>query len=50
MMQSDQLFAPRSSSQRLPGGRMISKPLEDMYPFLERSELLSNMLIDLWDQ
>ena len=46
MMQSDQLFAPRSSSQRLPDGRMISKPLEDMCPFLERSELLSNMLID----
>jgi len=50
IIQPDQLFAPRASSQRLPDGRMISKPLEDLYPFLERSELLSNMLIAPWEQ
>lgn len=48
-MQSDQLFAPRVASQRLPDGRMVSKPLEDMYPFLSREEFLSNMIIPPWD-
>ncbi len=48
-MQPDQLFAPRVSSQRLPDGRMISKPLEDMYPFLTREEFLSNMIIPPWE-
>lgn len=49
LIQPDQLFAPRTSSQRLPDGRMVSKPLEDMYPFLEREEFLSNMIIPPWD-
>ena len=48
-MQPDQVFAPRVSSQRLPDGRMVSKPLEDMYPFLSTEELLSNMIIPTWD-
>ena len=30
---------PKTSSRRLPDGRMESAPLEDMYPFLEREEL-----------
>lgn len=45
LIQPDQLFAPRTSSQRLPDGKMVSKPLEDMYPFLDRNEFLSNMII-----
>jgi len=44
-IQPDQLFSPRASSRRLPDGRMVSKPLEDMFPFLERDEFLSNMII-----
>jgi acetolactate synthase-1/2/3 large subunit len=40
-----QAFAPKLSSKRLPDGRMVSAPLEDMYPFLEREEFLSNMLV-----
>lgn len=48
-MQPDQLFVPRVSSQRLPDGRMVSKPLEDMYPFLSREEFLSNMIIPPWE-
>lgn len=48
LMNPNQLFAPRVASQRLPDGRMVSKPLEDMYPFLEREELLSNMIIPPW--
>jgi acetolactate synthase-1/2/3 large subunit len=45
----EQLFEPRVSSQRLPNGKMVSKPLEDMYPFLERDEFQSNMLIEPWE-
>jgi acetolactate synthase-1/2/3 large subunit len=48
-MQPDQLFSPRVASQRLPDGRMVSKPLEDMYPFLSREEFLSNMIIQPWE-
>jgi acetolactate synthase-1/2/3 large subunit len=49
-MSSDQSFVPRVSSQRLPDGRMVSKPLEDMYPYLEPKELLENMLIPAWEK
>ena len=49
-MQPDQLFSPRVASQRLPDGRMVSKPLEDMYPFLSRDEFLSNMIIPPWEK
>jgi acetolactate synthase-1/2/3 large subunit len=28
---------------------MVSKPLEDMYPFLDREEFLENMLIEPWN-
>jgi acetolactate synthase-1/2/3 large subunit len=41
----DYSFEPKLSSMRLPDGRMVSKPLEDMAPFLEREEFLSNMLV-----
>lgn len=49
MLAIDQSFAPRVSSQRLPNGKMVSKPLEDLAPFLEREEFESNMLIPVWD-
>lgn len=38
-------FQPRVSSKKLDDGRIISKPLEDMFPFLSRDEFKSNMLI-----
>ena len=38
---------PKTSSKKLPDGRMISAPLEDMYPFLSREELEENMYIPL---
>lgn len=41
----DQQFSPKLSSQRLADGRMVSKPLEDMAPFLPREEFLQNMII-----
>lgn len=40
----DQAFAPKTSSRRLPDGKMISAPLEDMFPFLDRDELEENMI------
>lgn len=40
-----QPFAPRVSSKRLPDGRMVSAPLEDMFPFLDRDEFRENMWI-----
>jgi acetolactate synthase-1/2/3 large subunit len=43
----EQPFAPKMSSKRLADGRMVSKPLEDLAPFLEREELQANMLIAL---
>ena len=45
MADPDQPIAPRVSSAVRPDGTMISKPLEDMWPFLEREEFLANMLI-----
>ena len=41
----DQGFEPKTSSKRLPDGRMVTAPLEDMAPFLDRAEFLSNMLV-----
>jgi acetolactate synthase-1/2/3 large subunit len=38
------IFAPKLSSERKPDGSMVSKPLEDLYPFLERNEFFSNMI------
>lgn len=40
-----QQFEPKLSSRQLPDGRMVSSPLEDMYPFLDRAELRENLLV-----
>ena len=48
MLDPSQGFEPRQSSRQLPDGRIVSAPLEDMFPFLDRDELSSNMLIPLW--
>ena len=42
-------FEPRQSSRQLSDGRIVSAPLEDMFPFLERSELKQNLLIPEWE-
>lgn len=44
----DYKFSPKTSSERLPDGRMVSKPLEDMFPFLSREEFKENMLVPEW--
>jgi len=47
MLDPAQRFEPRMSSRRLEDGRMVSAPLEDLAPFLERAELAQNMFIPL---
>ena len=49
VMDPGQAFSPRTASKRLPDGRMVSSPLEDMYPFLPQDEFLSNMIISRWE-
>ncbi|HRD91143.1 MAG TPA: thiamine pyrophosphate-binding protein, partial [Accumulibacter sp.] len=44
VLDETQQFEPRTSSRRLPDGQIVSAPLEDMYPFLERDELARNMI------
>lgn len=43
----DQPFAPKSSSKKLEDGRIVSRPLEDLAPFLSRNELKDNMLVEM---
>ena len=40
-----QTFEPRLSSRQLPDGRIVTAPPEDMFPFLDREEFRSNLLI-----
>jgi acetolactate synthase-1/2/3 large subunit len=48
IMDPEQVFAPRSASKQLADGRIVSSPLEDMYPFLNEEEFMSNMVISKW--
>lgn len=43
----DHITAPKLSSYQKEDGSMISRPLEDLAPFLSREELKSNMLIPI---
>lgn len=45
ILSSNYIFSPKTSSKKLPDGRMVSAPLEDMFPFLEREEFMGNMII-----
>jgi acetolactate synthase-1/2/3 large subunit len=45
MMPREEPRAPSLSSMRKADGSMVSKPLEDLWPFLPRDEFLSNMVI-----
>lgn len=40
-----QLFEPKSATKRLEDGTLVSPPLEDLGPFLDRDEFYSNMII-----
>jgi len=41
----NQEIIPANTAEIRPDGTMVSKPLEDMYPFLNREEFRQNMLI-----
>ena len=43
---STQNFEPKSSTKRLENGTLVSPPLEDLGPFLDREEFFANMIID----
>ena len=42
---TEQIFEPKSATKRLEDGTLVSPPLEDLAPFLDRDELQRNMLI-----
>ena len=44
ILDSEQPFEPKLSSRQLADGRMVSANLEDMAPFLDRKEFLTNLL------
>ena len=41
----DEMRAPRLQSYQRPDGTFVSKPLEDLFPFLPREEFLANMIV-----
>ena len=43
LLDEQQGFEPRMTSRRLDDGSIVTPPLEDMFPFLDRNELASNM-------
>ena len=44
-MDPAQTFVPKVIAERLPDGRLVSKPLEDMFPFLDRDDFAENLLV-----
>jgi acetolactate synthase-1/2/3 large subunit len=46
----DEFRGPRLSSVQRADGSFVSKPLEDLYPFLSREEFRSNMLIPVEEE
>ncbi|MCX6720727.1 MAG: thiamine pyrophosphate-binding protein [Candidatus Staskawiczbacteria bacterium] len=45
MCPENQAIIPTVASEKLADGSMVSKPLEDMYPFLDRDEFKNEMVI-----
>jgi acetolactate synthase-1/2/3 large subunit len=44
VLDRNQEFEPRSRARQLPDGRIVSPNLEDMYPFLDETELMDNII------
>ena len=42
----DEIRAPRVTSIQRPDGSFVSKPLEDLWPFLDRDEFAQNMIVE----
>ena len=47
---TEQVWEPKSSTKRLDDGTLVSPPLEDLAPFLDREELKSQMCIPLLEE
>lgn len=45
MLSPEEKMQPKLSSEIKPDGTMVSKPLEDMFPFIDREEFRKNMII-----
>lgn len=45
IIKEDQKIIPKLEARRLKGGRYVSKPLEDQWPYLPREEFRANMII-----
>jgi acetolactate synthase-1/2/3 large subunit len=43
---ADEIRAPRMTSVQRADGSFVSKPLEDLFPFLDREEFLANMIVE----
>jgi acetolactate synthase-1/2/3 large subunit len=46
----DEIRQPRLSSTQRPDGSFVSKPLEDLWPFLDREEFKANMLVPIVEE
>ena len=47
MLDPNEKMEPKLSSEVKPDGKMVSKPLEDMFPFLDRKVFEDNMIVPL---
>ncbi len=50
ILDENEKMEPKLSSEIKPNGKIISKPLEDMFPFLEREEFKRNMIIKIIEE
>lgn len=50
LLDPEQMFEPKVGSKQLPDGRIVSAPMEDMFPFMSRDELKNNMLIPILEE
>lgn len=46
----NQKIAPKIAFTVKPDGKWVSKPLEDMYPFMDRDEFKRNMIVDILEE
>ncbi len=46
MVSTDQRFEPKSATKRLEDGTLVSPPLEDLAPFLDRETFMQEMIIE----
>lgn len=44
ILDKEQYFAPKLSSKVLPDGKIVSPPIDDMFPFLDRKEYEANKI------